>query len=221
MFYRLPMRAFWTFAVMILAGIGWWALRPGQAETGAEGQPGPARPSLHAAPPDDFARLNRATGCRVPDDFKAAVLPDGRPAVLIFLAADCGCSREFARMIAALEPRLSTRASCLAVIAGGKAEVDEFVHATGLATPVISQDGYRLAAAWGVEKAGVMALLRPDGLVEAVWPGISRQGFRDIAARLGAPDLFPDDMLSGLPGAATAGCPLPSPTPDSPQGVSR
>jgi hypothetical protein len=215
------MRAFWTFAIMILAGAGWWALRPGQAEPGAVEHPGPPRPSLHAAPPDDFARLNRATGCRVPDDMKAAILPEGRPALLIFLSAGCGCSREFAHMFATLEPRLSTRASCLAVIAGGKAEVDEFVHATGLATPVISQKGARLAAAWGVEKAGVMALVRPDGLVEAVWPGISRQGFRDIAARLGAPGLFPDDALSVLPGAATAGCPLPSPPSDSPQGVSR
>ncbi len=215
------MRAFWTFAFMILAGTGWWALWPGQAETGVVEHPGPPRPSLHAAPPDDFARLNRATGCRVPDDMKAAVLPDGRPAVLIFLSAGCGCSREFAHKFATLEPRLSTRASCLAVIAGGKAEVDEFVHATGLATPVISQKVARLAAAWGVEKAGVMALVRPDGLVEAVWPGISRQGFRDIAARLEAPGLLPDDALSVLPGAATAGCPLPSHPSDSTQGASR
>ncbi|MFM8495112.1 MAG: hypothetical protein ACKOEM_06245, partial [Planctomycetia bacterium] len=65
-------------------------------------------------------------------------------------------------------------------------------------------------AAWGVTKAGCVALVRPDGVVEAIWPGISRQGFRELAGRLGDPNLFPAESLEILPGPATAGCPLRS-----------
>lgn len=209
------MRAFCTLAVAILAGAGWWAVsHQGQADAVVLGPSGPQRPSRHAAPPDDFARINRVGDRRVPAALRSAVLTDKRPMVFLFLAADCGCSKDFVRMVGPLEPILAPRASCLAVIAGEPAAVERFVDETGTAMTVLGPEWVSLAAEWGVEKAGVMALVRPDGLVEAVWPGISRQGFRDLAVRLGDPGLFPEQVLKEFPGAATAGCPLPIPMTD-------
>lgn len=181
----------------------------------------PFRPSRHAAPPEDVAALNAAGPRRVPESLAGLVLPDGRPAVLLFLKADCGCSEDFARMFSGLAPRLAPRASCLAVIEAADGEAGPFLSSTGLATPHLVQSDDGLAATWGVSKAGCVALVRPDGNVEAVWPGVSRQGFRDLACRLGDPHLLPDESLAILPGAATAGCPLRSASLASHQGVSR
>ena len=59
-----------------------------------------------------------------------------------------------------------------------------------------------------MQKAGCFALVKPDGSVEALWPGISSQGFRDLAGRLGVEPPLPETLLAEVSGAAVAGCPL-------------
>jgi peroxiredoxin len=109
-------------------------------------------------------------------------------------------------MASAIAPHLQEGATFTAVIEGTVSEADAFAAATGLAIPFIAQPDSELAKAWGVQKAGCFALVATDGSVEAVWPGVSRQGFRDLAARLGL--TLPEEVLADIPGAATAGCPL-------------
>lgn len=187
---------------------------PGSTRTAAVEHPAPKRPSLHAAPAEDAAALNApinaAGGRRVPVALAAELLPDARPAVIFFLKADCGCSREFAGWASSLAPLLQPRAACTAIIEGSAAEADDFVAATSLTIPFIAQEPSGLARDWGVRKAGAVALAEPGGAVVAIWPGISRQGFRDLAARLGVEPPLPAELLAGIPGAAMAGCPLES-----------
>lgn len=180
-----------------------------------------SRPSRHSAPPEDVAALNVAAPRRVPASLERVMLPGDQPAVVVFLKADCGCSAEFARMLTALAPHLALRASCLAIVEAQDGEAEPFLESTGLNVPHLIQSDGSLAAAWGVTKAGCVALVRPDGTVEAVWPGISRQGFRDLAGRLGDANLFPGESLAVLPGPATAGCPLLSATLAPSPGISR
>jgi hypothetical protein len=183
--------------------------------TASSGVPGPAaaehaapkRPSLHAAPAADAAALNADVVRRLPRALAGDLLADGRPGMLIFLKADCDCSKGFARMISTLAPHLLQRAACTAVITGTVAEADVFAAETGLTVPFIAQPDSRLAQEWGVRKAGCFALVEPDGVVEAVWSGVSRQGFRELAERIGIGPL-PDELLLDVPGAATAGCPF-------------
>jgi hypothetical protein len=177
------------------------ASRPAAAERAA-----PKRPSLHAAPAGDAAALNADVERRLPQALATAVLAGGRPGVVLFLKADCGCSTGFAAMASAIAPHLQEGATFTAVIEGTVSEADAFAAATGLAIPFIAQPDSELAKAWGVQKAGCFALVATDGSVEAVWPGVSRQGFRDLAARLGL--TLPEEVLADIPGAATAGCPL-------------
>ena len=111
-------------------------------------------------------------------------------------------------MFSSLEPYIRPRASCLAMIDAADGDARSFLEATNLTMPhLVDLDG-SLATAWGVAKAGCVALVRPDGTVEAVWPGVSRQGLRELASRLGDMNLLPHEALADLPGAATAGCPL-------------
>ena len=204
------MRSPWfviTGLVAILAGV---ALVRTRAAPRAVEHVAPSRPSRHAAPPEDVAALNAAEPRRVPESIARQVLPDDRSAVVMFLKADCACSEDFARMFTAVEPHLAARASCLAVIEAAAGDAGSFLASTGLATPHLIQSAGGLAAAWGVTKAGCVALVRPDGTVEAIWPGVSRQGFRDLAGRLGDPGLLLTASLALFPGAATAGCPLRS-----------
>lgn len=173
-------------------------------------RPAPPRPSRHTAPPEDVAALNAAAPRRVPESLERVVLPGDQPAVVVFLKADCGCSEDFARLFSGISPHLAARATCLAVIEAADGDAGPFLESTGLTVPHLIQSDGSLAVAWGVTKAGCVALVRPDGSVEAIWPGISRQGFRDVAGRLGDPNLLPPETLVSLPGAATAGCPLAS-----------
>jgi hypothetical protein len=166
------------------------------------------RPSLHAAPAGDTAALNTDVERKLPSALWKEILPGGRPAVVIFLKADCECSKGFAVTATALAPHLQRFADCTAVIEGTAADVNAFATATGLAIPFIAQPESELAQAWGVQKAGCFALVAADGSVEAVWPGISRQGFRDLAGRLSVEPPLPEILLAEIPGAAMAGCPL-------------
>ncbi len=184
----------------------------------SSGSPGPAimemehstpkRQSIHAAPAADTAALNADVVRRLPRALANELMPDGRCGMVIFLKADCDCSKGFAEMVSALAPHLQPHAACTAVIEGTVAEADAFVAATGLAIPYLAQLESRLAQEWGVRKAGCFALVEPDGVVEAVWSGVSRQGFRDLAERIGVDPTLPDELLNDVPGAATAGCPL-------------
>lgn len=145
---------------------------------------------------------------RLPAGLADTLLPDARPGVVIFLKADCECSKGFAITVTALAPHLQPHATCTAVIEGSVADAAAFAATTGLAIPFIAQPDSELARAWGVRKAGCFALVASDGSVEAVWPGVSRQGFRDLAGRLDLMPRLPEDVLADIPGAATAGCPL-------------
>lgn len=204
------------FVLVAWAGTPWGRVSPRPMEHAAA-----SRPSRHAVPPEDVAVLNAAAPRRVPAPLERVVLRGDQPAVIVFLRADCGCSEDFARMLTGLAPHLGARASCLAVVEARDGEAEPFLETTGLTVPSLIQSDGSLAAAWGVTKAGCVALVRPDGSVEAVWPGISRQGFRDLASRLGDANLFPGESLAILPGPATAGCPLMSASPATFPGPSR
>jgi hypothetical protein len=192
-------------AVALAAGIAPPAGRPARVAHAA-----PKRPSLHAAPAGDLAALNASFARRVPAPLTADLLPDARPGVVFFLKSDCACSRGFAGWASALAAHLDTVAACPAVIEGSDADAGDFATASGLTIPFIAEPGSGLAHDWGVRKAGAFALVEPDGRVASVWPGISRQGFRDLADRLGVAPPLPDDLLAAVPGAATAGCALHS-----------
>lgn len=182
---------------------------------------GPRRSSRHAVPPDDYASLNSKAGRHLPEALKRVALPDDRPAVLIFLKADCECSNDFARLFNALEQHLRPTANALAVIEGTDEQASAFVAKNGFNAPFLAQDRCGLAAAWGIGKAGAVAFVRPNGEAELIWPGISRQVFRDITNRMGHQNLIPEEIMNSLPGASTAGCPLDPTSVSFSRGVDR
>jgi len=212
---RMRAIALITTAGLTIVAVAGLALKTAGFGVARSAVPEPAaakRPSLHAAPAGDVAALNTDVARRLPSALTPAILADGHPGVVVFLKADCECSKGFAITATALAPHLQRFAACTAVIEGTAADADAFAAATGLAIPFIAQAESELAREWGVQKAGCFALVAADGSVEAVWPGISRQGIRDLAGRLGVEPPLPETLLAELPGAAMAGCPLDSVT---------
>ena len=197
-----------VLAVVVVVGLVLKTTGSGGARSAIPEPAAPKRSSLHAAPAGDTAALNADIERKLPPALAEAILTDGRPGVVIFLKADCECSKGFAITATSLAPHLRPFADCTAVIEGTAADADAFAAATGLAIPFIAQAESELAREWGVHKAGCFALVKPDGSVEALWPGISRQGFRDLAGRLGVEPPLPETLLAEVPGAAVAGCPL-------------
>lgn len=195
-----------SFGLVIFTGL--WLFNPGVGESEPSRGPIIRRPGIHAVPPEAYSELNAPDSRSVPKELKTKLLMHGQPAVMLFLKADCECSLGFARGFNKLAPTLNSRANCFVVIEGTKVEVSQFVEECGLLVPVLTENVELLAGKWGIKKAGGFVLVRPNGLVEVAWPGISRQSFRDLGERLGAPGLFQDSVLADFPGAVTAGCPL-------------
>ena len=197
-------------AAVAVVGLAVRTAASGSARSAVVAQAAPQRPSLHATPAADAVALNADVVRRLPRPLAEELLADARPGVIFFLKADCDCSKGFAVMISALAPHLGRHADCTAFIEGTRADADAFAASTGLAIPFIAQPESGLAREWGARKAGCFALVQPDGVVEALWSGVSRQGFRDLARRIGVEPPLPEDLLADIPGAATAGCPLES-----------
>jgi len=195
-------------AAVAVVGLAVRSAASGSARSAVVAQAASQRPSLHAAPAADAVALNADVVRRLPRPLAEELLSDARPGVVFFLKADCDCSKGFAVMISALAPHLGRHADCTAFIEGTRADADAFAASTGLAIPFIAQPESGLAREWGVTKAGCFALVEPDGAVEALWSGVSRQGFRDLARRIGVEPPLPEELLADIPGAATAGCPL-------------
>ena len=195
-------------AVVAVVGLAVRTAASGSARSAVVAQAVSPRPSLHATPAADAVALNADVVRRLPRPLAEELLADARPGVIFFLKADCDCSKGFAVMISALAPHLGRHADCTAFIEGNRADADAFAASTGLAIPFIAQPESGLARDWGVTKAGCFALVEPDGVVEALWSGVSRQGFRDLARRIGVEPPLPEELLADIPGAATAGCPL-------------
>jgi hypothetical protein len=195
-------------AAVAVVGLAVRTAASGSARSAVVAQAVSQRPSLHATPAADAVALNADVVRRLPRALAEELLADDRPGVIFFLKADCDCSKGFAVMISALAPHLGRHADCTAFIEGTRAEADAFAASTGLAIPFIAQPESGLAWEWGVRKAGCFALVQPDGVVEALWSGVSRQGFHDLARRIGVEPPLPEELLADIPGAATAGCPL-------------
>jgi hypothetical protein len=195
-------------AAVAVVGLAVRTAASGSSRSAVVAQAASQRPSLHAAPAADAVALNADVVRRLPRPLAEELLADARPGVIFFLKADCECSKGFAVMISALAPHLGLHADCTAFIEGTRADADAFAASTGLAIPFIAQPESGLAWEWGARKAGCFALVRPDGVVEALWSGVSRQGFRDLAQRIGVEPPLPEELLADIPGAATAGCPL-------------
>jgi len=133
-----------------------------------------------------------------------------RPLVLVFIRRDCPCNVEFEPFFHRLAGRYRDVAEFAGVIdAGADAAL---AYATANKTPyrVLADPDRAIIDRFEAKNGGYVALLRPEGSIDTLWPGCSAEMMRELGRRiaeLGAVRERPIDV-AGMPGALTTGCPF-------------
>ena len=209
------MKSPWTLAlaVLLLAGTAYWFTRPEIPAPAVEPDKLSRR---HPAPPADLQSVNQQIGQSIAGanlqamDDKVGPLSSilqGKPLVLVFFSHDCDCSLEFARYFAAAMEASRAKADWWFVFADTPDQISGFHSKTGLSLPSLRDPGALLSRQLGITKSGPFVLVDPQGVVLAIWPGVSLEGLEDLFSRLKLPFLS-SPQLSGIPQSPTAGCPL-------------
>ena len=133
-----------------------------------------------------------------------------RPLVLVFIRRDCPCNVEFEPFFHRLAGRYRDVVEFAGVI---DASADAaFAYATANNTPyrVLADPDRAIIDRFEAKNGGYVALVRPDGAIDTLWPGCSAEMMRELGRRiaeLGAVRERPIDV-AGMPGALTTGCPF-------------
>jgi peroxiredoxin len=202
-----------AFAVLFFAGVACWLTRPAIPALAVQTDKISRR---HPAPPADLQVVNRQIGQSVADakleTLEGKVGPlsaflQAKPMVLVFFSHDCDCSLEFARYFEAAMKASWAKADWRFVFPNTPGQITAFGSKVGVNLPSLRDPGARLSNRLGITKSGPFVLVDSQGIVLAIWPGVSLGGFEDLFHRLNLalPSL---PQLSGIPQSPTAGCPL-------------
>jgi hypothetical protein len=87
-----------------------------------------------------------------------------------------------------------------------------FAYAAANKTPyrVLADPDRAIIARFDAKNGGYVALLRPEGVIDTLWPGCSAEMMRELGRRiaeLGAVNERSIDV-AGMPGPLTTGCPF-------------
>ena len=202
-----------ALAMLLLAGAAYWLTRPEVPVPASEPDKLSRR---HPAPPSDLQSVNQQIGHSIAGahlqsmDGKVGPLSSflqGKPLILVFFSHDCDCSLEFARYFAAAMENSRAKADWRFIFADTPEQISSFGSKTGLSLPSLRDPGALLSRQLGITKSGPFVLVDPQGVVLAIWPGVSLEGLMDLFSRLQLPPLS-SSRLSGIPQSPTAGCPL-------------
>jgi len=208
------MKSPWAIALLlgVSAGLIYWFTRPATSDPIIRKK----ESRRHPASPSDLQAVNQHIGQNVAGtalerlDGKTAVLGSlqgGKPLVLVFFSHDCPCSLEFSAYFASAMETSKEKVVWAFVFADRPEQIGKFVKESGFALPVFRDPEARLSRSLGVSKSGCFALINVDGTVNAIWPGVSSEGLKDLLSRLQiSPSRFPS--LPTIPQSPTAGCPL-------------
>jgi peroxiredoxin len=184
-------------------------------------QPGVPRPATkkHYVTPAQLVESGALADRKVPSFstvardgtfFTWSGMSGARPLVLLFIRQDCPCSVEFEPFFHRLASQYLDVAEFAGVIdAGADAAL---AHATANKTPypILADPDRVIIDQFEAKNGGYVALLRPGGTIDTLWPGFSAEMMRELGRRiaeLGAVTERPIDV-AGMPGALTTGCPL-------------
>jgi peroxiredoxin len=198
----------------------WWLTDSGTDVTSSR-QPRVPRLAAqeHYATPAQLVESGALAGRKVPSI--SAVARDGtvftwsgtsgaRPLVLVFIRRDCPCIVEFEPFFHRLAGRYRDIVEFAGVI---DADVDAaLAYAAANKTPyrVLADPDQKIIDRFEAKNAAYVALLRPDGAIDTLWPGCSAEMMRELGRRIAELGDVPERSIdvAGLPGALTAGCPF-------------
>jgi hypothetical protein len=208
----------------VCAAVAWaalWWLTDLGTDASSSRQPGVPRPASqkHYVTPAQLAESGALAERKVRSF--AAVAHDGtvftwsgmsgtRPLVLVFIRRDCPCNVELEPFFHRLAGRYRDVAEFAGMIdAGADAAL---AYATANKTPyrVLADPDRAIIDRFEAKNGGYVALLRPEGAIDTLWPGCSAEMMRELGRRIAELGAVTERSIdvAGMPGALTTGCPF-------------
>jgi peroxiredoxin len=135
-----------------------------------------------------------------------------RPLVLFFIKRDCPCNVEFEPYFHRLEKQYGDVAEFAGVIDSDVETARSYAIASHLSHRVLADPGRAIIARLEARNGGYVALLRPQGEIDALWPGCSAEMIRQLGGRIAALTAVTERPVdvTGAPRVLTTGCPFAS-----------
>jgi peroxiredoxin len=132
------------------------------------------------------------------------------PTVLVFIKKDCPCSVEFEPSFHRLERCYRGQVRFLGVIDGSVADARRYAQDNRVPYPVLADPDRTIITRFKAENGGYVALLKPGGVVDTLWPGCSAEMMKELGHKLSALAGVAEQPVevSGMPAVLTTGCPF-------------
>jgi hypothetical protein len=198
----------------------WWLSDPGTDASSAR-RPGLSRPKVqkHYVTPVQLAAAGALADGKVRS--LSAVAHDGtpftwpgtsatRPLVLVFVRRYCPCNVEFEPFFHRLAARYGEVAEFADVIDAGVDAARAYAAANKTPYRVLADPDRAIIDGFEAKNGGYVALVRPDGIIDTLWPGCSAAMLRELGRRIAELGAVTERSIDsdGMPGALTTGCPF-------------
>jgi hypothetical protein len=132
------------------------------------------------------------------------------PTVLVFIKKGCPCSVEFEPSFHRLERCYRGQVRFFGVIDGSVADARRYAEANHVPYPVLADTDRTIIIRFKAENGGYVALLKPGGVVETLWPGCSAEMMKDLGRKISTLANVRERPVevSGMPAVLTTGCPF-------------
>jgi peroxiredoxin len=208
----------------LCAAVAWaalWWLTDSGTEASSSRQPGVPRPATrkHYVTPAQLAEAGASADRKVRSFsawardgtvFTWSGMSATRPLVLVFIRRDCPCNAEFEPFFHRLASRYRDVAEFAGVIDAGADAAAAYATANHTPYRVLADPDRAIIDRFGVKNGGYVALLRPEGAIDTLWPGCSAEMMRELGRRIAEFGAVTERSIdvAGMPGALTTGCPF-------------
>jgi peroxiredoxin len=130
------------------------------------------------------------------------------PTVLVFIKKDCPCSVEFEPSFHQLERRYKGHVHFFGVIDGSVTDAHAYAQANHVPYTVLADPDQTIIRHFKAENGGYVALLKPGGVVDTLWPGCSVEMMNELGRRIGTLAGVQERPIqaTGMPSVLTTGC---------------
>lgn len=142
--------------------------------------------------------------------FRWPSVKPGRPLLLIFIRKNCPCSAQFEPFFHRLAAQYHDAAQFAGVIDAGVDLAQTYATNNKSPYPILADPDRAIIDRLEAKNGGYVALLRPEGVIDALWPGYSAEMMRELGSRIAALGGVSERSIDvvGMPGALTTGCPF-------------
>ena len=142
--------------------------------------------------------------------FNPSAASGRQPLVLFFVRRGCPCNAEFEPFFHRLATRYQDVAEFAGVMDVGTDEALAYAAAHETPYRILADSDRTIINRFEAKNGGYVALVRPDGAVDTLWPGCSAEMMRELGRRIAELGAVTERSIdvAGMPGALTTGCPF-------------